>query len=77
MLATDEPGRRHANGHILHPTPANSLNQIRVMPQPEDLQHIWIITGPAGCGKTTVAQFLAKQLDLPYIEGDDVRVYWS
>lgn len=37
-------------------------------------QHIWIVTGPAGCGKTTVAQELAKELSLPYIEGDDVRI---
>ena len=36
-------------------------------------EHIWILTGPAGCGKTTVGQFLAKELSLPYVEGDDVR----
>lgn len=34
-------------------------------------EHIWILTGPAGCGKTTVGQFLAKELSLPYVEGDD------
>ncbi|KAL8746168.1 MAG: hypothetical protein Q9190_001779 [Brigantiaea leucoxantha] len=34
-------------------------------------RHMWIITGPAGCGKSTVAQYLAKELSLPYIEGDD------
>jgi len=42
--------------------------------QPEcdsHLEHIWIITGPAGCGKTTVAQHLAAELSVPYIEGDD------
>jgi len=42
--------------------------------QPEcdqHLEHIWIITGPAGCGKTTVAQYLAAELSVPYIEGDD------
>ncbi|KAH6719194.1 P-loop containing nucleoside triphosphate hydrolase protein [Leptodontidium sp. MPI-SDFR-AT-0119] len=33
--------------------------------------HIWLITGPAGCGKSTVAQFLAKSMNLPYIEGDE------
>ncbi|KAF3907368.1 hypothetical protein ABW20_dc0105151 [Dactylellina cionopaga] len=36
-----------------------------------DLRHIWIITGPTGCGKSSVAAFLAQALDLPYIEGDD------
>ncbi|POR39413.1 Gluconokinase [Tolypocladium paradoxum] len=32
--------------------------------------HIWLVTGPAGCGKTTVAEYLADALDVPYIEGD-------
>ena len=40
---------------------------------PPSNRHIWIITGPAGCGKSSVAKHLAKQLSLPYIEGDDVR----
>ncbi len=44
--------------------------------EPEQhLEHIWIITGPAGCGKTTVAAHLASELSLPYIEGDDVRYH--
>ncbi|KAL8715268.1 MAG: hypothetical protein Q9220_001226 [cf. Caloplaca sp. 1 TL-2023] len=34
-------------------------------------RHMWIITGPAGCGKSTIAAYLAKELSLPYIEGDD------
>lgn len=34
-------------------------------------RHIFIITGPAGCGKSSVAKSLAQALDLPYIEGDD------
>ncbi|KAI5285686.1 hypothetical protein KEM54_000379 [Ascosphaera aggregata] len=34
-------------------------------------QRIWIVTGPAGCGKTTVAVGLAKAFNLPYVEGDD------
>jgi len=37
----------------------------------EPLRQIWIITGPAGCGKSSVAEYLAKNLDLPYIEGDE------
>ncbi|TAQ88537.1 hypothetical protein B7494_g3127 [Chlorociboria aeruginascens] len=39
--------------------------------QPDQHHHIWLITGPAGCGKSTVAQFIAKAMDLPYIEGDE------
>lgn len=38
-----------------------------------DYRHIWLITGPAGCGKSTVAEYIAKSLNLPYIEGDNVR----
>lgn len=32
--------------------------------------HLWLVTGPAGSGKTTVAEHLATALQLPYIEGD-------
>jgi len=34
-------------------------------------KHIFIVTGPAGCGKTTVAQYLANRYSLKYLEGDD------
>ncbi|KAK4117324.1 gluconokinase-like protein [Canariomyces notabilis] len=33
--------------------------------------HIWLVTGPAGCGKSTVAKYLSNALQLPYIEGDE------
>jgi len=33
--------------------------------------HIWLITGPAGCGKSTVAQYIAKAMSLPFMEGDE------
>lgn len=35
-------------------------------------KHIWLITGPGGCGKTTVAEYLADSMGMPYIEGDSV-----
>ncbi|KAF2433931.1 glucokinase [Tothia fuscella] len=38
------------------------------MPQP---RHLFIVTGPAGCGKSTLAEFLAKQFKFHYIEGDN------
>jgi len=41
-------------------------------PKPEKERHIWLVTGPAGCGKSTVAKYLATVLNLPYIEGDEV-----
>ncbi|KAI1466853.1 carbohydrate kinase [Daldinia caldariorum] len=34
-------------------------------------RHIWLVTGPAGCGKSTVAKHLSEAIDLPYIEGDE------
>ncbi|KPM38932.1 hypothetical protein AK830_g7644 [Neonectria ditissima] len=36
----------------------------------KDQQHIWLVTGPAGCGKSTIAEYLANTLNMPYIEGD-------
>lgn len=41
------------------------------------VHHIWLVTGPAGCGKTTVAQHLSKALNIPYIEGDAVGLVQS
>jgi gluconokinase len=35
--------------------------------------HILIVTGPAGCGKSTVAKLLADRYAFNYIEGDEVR----
>jgi gluconokinase len=34
--------------------------------------HILIVTGPAGCGKSTVAKYLAERYGFDYIEGDEV-----
>lgn len=37
---------------------------------PQETKHIWVITGPAGCGKTSVAEHLHETYELPYLEGD-------
>ncbi|KAK4201277.1 P-loop containing nucleoside triphosphate hydrolase protein [Triangularia verruculosa] len=37
----------------------------------DEQRHIWLVTGPAGCGKSTVAKYLATVLHMPYIEGDE------
>ncbi len=50
----------------------DSMKQINGALKPSQHRHIWIITGPAGCGKSTVAQYLAENLLVPYIEGDEV-----
>jgi gluconokinase len=41
-------------------------------PQTTKPHQIWLVTGPAGCGKTTIAQFVAQSLNFPYVEGDEV-----
>jgi len=46
-----------------------ALNGIPTTPGTEH-RHIWVITGPAGCGKTSVAEFLHETYSLPYLEGD-------
>lgn len=46
---------RHMNGTLDH----------------DGVHHIWLVTGPAGCGKTTVAQHIADEHNMPYIEGDE------
>ncbi|KAJ5762388.1 uncharacterized protein N7511_005770 [Penicillium nucicola] len=35
------------------------------------MQHIWVVTGPAGCGKSTAGNVLRKHLGVPFLEGDD------
>ncbi|PLN85378.1 carbohydrate kinase [Aspergillus taichungensis] len=34
-------------------------------------QHIWVVTGPAGCGKSTVGKGIHLDLGIPFLEGDD------
>jgi len=46
-----------------------TLNGVPTAPGAEH-KHIWVITGPAGCGKTSVAEFLHETYSLPYLEGD-------
>lgn len=50
--------------------PRSSLNSAVNGQVTEDYHHIWLVTGPAGCGKSTVAEYLANTLGMPYIEGD-------
>lgn len=58
--------------YVSTPSAIHTMGKVQSIPRHETpLRHIWIITGPAGCGKSSVADFLAKRLNLPYIEGDD------
>ncbi|KAF1968310.1 carbohydrate kinase [Bimuria novae-zelandiae CBS 107.79] len=47
--------------------PAKPSADMTIKPQ----HNILIVTGPAGCGKSTVAKFLADRYGFRYIEGDD------
>ncbi|KAF1810342.1 carbohydrate kinase [Eremomyces bilateralis CBS 781.70] len=54
----------------MYPVADPPLNSSTEQPQPLS-GHIWIVTGPAGCGKSTIAEYLADELRVPYIEGDE------
>jgi cytidylate kinase len=45
--------------------------------------NVIVVWGPAGCGKSSIAEGVARQLAFVYIEGDQVRTtmgsncFWS
>ncbi|KAL4989102.1 P-loop containing nucleoside triphosphate hydrolase protein [Aspergillus falconensis] len=52
--------------------PSSSEQQASSMSMPpQSLQHIWVVTGPAGSGKSTVGRYLQQELGVPFLEGDD------
>ncbi|KAJ5190812.1 gluconokinase [Penicillium cinerascens] len=62
--------------HIMPDMEPNSSSSTPAMlsskpTDPSTVQHIWVVTGPAGCGKSTVGQGIRKELGIPYLEGDD------
>ncbi|KAL4787263.1 P-loop containing nucleoside triphosphate hydrolase protein [Aspergillus varians] len=77
MLSTGErqhptamdPSRTKVLGLTHTAAPSSSPEQASM--SPESLQHIWVVTGPAGSGKSTVGRYLQQELGVPFIEGDD------
>ncbi|KAK8042019.1 thermoresistant gluconokinase [Apiospora rasikravindrae] len=53
---------------IMTPNVSNAASNGRPAPRHH---HIWLVTGPAGCGKSTVAEHISETLSVPYIEGDE------
>lgn len=65
-----------ANSH-LPPTPPSeeTINAVKTaINSTMEHKYIWVITGPAGCGKTSVAEYLHQTLSIPYLEGDTVNL---
>lgn len=59
----------------LPPTPPSeeTINALKMaVNSSTEHKHIWVITGPAGCGKTSVAEYLHETFSIPYLEGDTV-----
>ncbi|KAF9740631.1 hypothetical protein PMIN06_000356 [Paraphaeosphaeria minitans] len=83
MLQTFEPAQPTPIHYAAAPTPptstaaapphasstANPGPTINMSIKPQ--HNILIVTGPAGCGKSTVAKYLAERYGFHYIEGDD------
>ncbi|OTB08847.1 hypothetical protein M426DRAFT_51819 [Hypoxylon sp. CI-4A] len=64
------PNPKPINATIVPVTSNNTIAKVNGHPSPKH-HHIWLVTGPAGCGKSTVAKHLSTSLKLPYIEGDE------
>ncbi|KAF3038042.1 hypothetical protein E8E11_000556 [Didymella keratinophila] len=81
MLQTIEPTHSAPVHYASLPTPPTStagspstssknLSKTTEMAIPHR-HHILIVTGPAGCGKSTVAKYLSDRYGFEYIEGDE------
>ncbi|KAI0842080.1 carbohydrate kinase [Hypoxylon sp. FL0890] len=64
------PNPKPINATMVPVTSNNTIAKVNGHSAPKQ-HHIWLVTGPAGCGKSTVAKHLSEALNLPYIEGDE------
>lgn len=70
-MNTMAPNPKPINATVVPVKSNNSIAKVNGHSAPK-YHHIWLVTGPAGCGKSTVAKHLSTALNLPYIEGDEV-----
>ncbi|KAF1834244.1 carbohydrate kinase [Decorospora gaudefroyi] len=84
MMQTVEPAQTKPIQYASPPTPpasktaspstsssiVNAADDTSKMPISSH-HHILIVTGPAGCGKSTVAKYLSDRYGFDYIEGDE------
>jgi len=63
-----------SNGVHMNGVTSSNNATLAAARRPVKDHHIWLVTGPAGCGKSTIARYLSDALNLPYIEGDEVCV---
>lgn len=69
------PGRVHVAQSARGPTIANGSTDATLSGgRTTKPHHIFLVTGPAGVGKSSVAAYLSKKLNFPYIEGDEVSL---
>jgi ABC-type iron transport system FetAB ATPase subunit len=54
------------------PDLTNGASTLHDQSKNTQMQHIWVVTGPAGCGKSTAGNVLRTHLGVPFLEGDDV-----
>ncbi|KAL6239031.1 hypothetical protein BDW75DRAFT_165536 [Aspergillus navahoensis] len=70
--ALDLNHNRNHNQTSTNQIPSSSEQQSSSMSiPPQSPQHIWVVTGPAGSGKSTVGRYLQQELGVPFLEGDD------
>ncbi|CAI4216395.1 unnamed protein product [Parascedosporium putredinis] len=68
------PGRVQAPQSVGAPALGNGSADATLASQtgkPTKSHHIFLVTGPAGVGKSSVAAYLSQSLGFPYIEGDE------
>jgi len=68
MLSLDQPTALHRMPRSLSTTNVSSARNFKLRLRHK---HLFIVTGPAGCGKTTVAKHLAGVYGFQFLEGDD------